>query len=114
LGILAKKPDLSQADMVNFANGALKEGIISPQTYQVEMQTVQAAGNDRVKLQQLATNYAQRALDAGSKFTSTFGNPLTVQTGSNTVAGVQSPVTGAFTPGSSIQQGMSPSDANSM
>lgn len=114
LGILAKKPDLSQADMLNFANGALKEGIISPQTYQVEMQNVQAAGNDPAQLRGLATNYAQRALDAGNKFTSTFGNPLTISTGSNTIGAVQSPITGAVTPGSSIQQGMSPSDANSM
>jgi hypothetical protein len=114
LGILAKKPDLSQADMVNFANGALKEGIISPQTYQAEMQNVQAVGNDPGKLQQLATNYAQRALDAGSKFTSTFGAPTTISTGSNTVAGVQNPMTGVFTPGSAIQQNMAPSDANSL
>lgn len=114
LGILANKPDLSQDDMANFAQNALKEGIISPQTYQVEMQNVQAAGNDPAKLRPLAANYAQRALDAGAQFQSTFGTPTSVSTGSNTVLGNQNPFTGAFTPASSVQQGMAPGDANSL
>lgn len=114
LGILAKKPDLSQADMVNFAQNALKEGIISPDVFQTEMATVQAAGNDPVKLQALAGNYAQRALDAGQKFQSTYGVPTSQDTGPATVYGNTNQQTGAFTPsGGAVLHGLSPSDATS-
>lgn len=109
LGILAKKPDLSQADMVNFAQNALKEGIISPDVFQTEMATVQAAGNDPVKLQALAGNYAQRALDAGQKFQSTYGVPTSQDTGPATVYGNTNQQTGAFTPsGGAVLHGLSP------
>jgi hypothetical protein len=113
LGILAKKPDLSQADMLGFAQNALKEGMISPQTYQVETANVAAAGNDPVKLQALATNYAQRALDAGQQFETTFGAPSSVNTGPSTVIGSQSALHG-FTPQTSMANGMAPSDANAL
>lgn len=110
LGILAQKPDLSQGDMMNFAQNALKEGIISPQTYQTELANVQAAGNDPAKLQALATNYAQRALDAGSQFQSTFGAQATINTGPNTVVGTYSPIHG-LTPQATVANGLSPGEA---
>lgn len=110
LGILAKKPDLSQDDMMGFAHSALAEGTISPETFKVEAANVAAAGNDPVKLQALATNYAQRALDAGSQFTSTFGAPTSVNTGPNTLMGTLSPLHG-FTPQASVANALSPSEA---
>jgi hypothetical protein len=110
LGILAKDPNLTADKMHSFAQMSLQEHMLDPNTYAAESANIDAAGNDPAKLRALATNYAQRALDAGQQFQTTFGTPGSVGTGANTVFGSQSALHG-FTPQSSIQNALSPGEA---
>lgn len=110
LGALASKADLSANDMVGFGQRAVQEGILDPQTYQAEMQQVQAAGNDPVKLRALATQYQLRALDAGQKFSAQFGTPQMVDNGNQLLPSAVSPLTGIHPIGEPIQKTLSPTE----
>lgn len=108
LGALASKPDLSQADMLGFANRALQEGIISPETHAAETAAVQAAGNDPQALRGLATNYGLRALDAGKQFDVQFGTPGMIDNGQTQTPVTTSTLTGIRPIGAPIQNTLSP------
>lgn len=73
LGALALKPDLSQDDLMGFGDRALAEGIIDQNTHAVESKQVLAAGNDPVKLRQLANQYQARAMSAGEQYAAQHG-----------------------------------------
>lgn len=113
LSALASKPDLSQQDVVDFANKSLNEGIISPQTHAEEMKTLQAAGNDPGKLRQLLTTYGLRALDAGQRFSAQFGTPTLLDTGPSIQPLAVSPF-GVNPLGNPIDKGMTPSESNEL
>jgi len=110
LGALASKADLSANDMHTFAQRAVQEGIISPETYQAESAAVDAAGNDPVKLRALATNYALRALSAGEQFNAQFGTPSIINQGNTQTPVTVSPLTGIHPIGAPIQNTLTPQD----
>lgn len=108
LGSLASKPDLTADDMHAFATRAVKEGIISPETYQAEMEAVQATGGDPTKLRSLATNYALRAVDAGKAFDLQFGTAGMIDNGQTQTPVSTSPLTGIHAIGAPIQTNLTP------
>jgi len=110
LGALASKADLSANDMHAFAQRAVQEGIISPETYQAESAAVDAAGGDPVKLRALATNYALRALSAGEQFSAQFGTPSIINQGNTQTPVTVSPLTGIHPIGAPIQNTLTPQD----
>lgn len=112
LGALASKPDLSQADMITFADRALQEGIISPETHAAETKAVMAAGNDPQALRGLATNYGLRALDAGAQFSAQFGTPSMVDNGQSQTPVTVSPLTGIHPIGAPIQNMLTPAQVS--
>jgi hypothetical protein len=73
LGVMANDPNLTAERMHAFAQNAVKEGMLSPQLYQVESDNIDAAGGDPAKLRALAANYSQRALDSLNQYASTQG-----------------------------------------
>lgn len=110
LSALASKADISPDDFLNFGKQALQDGVISPQTYQVEQQQVQAAGGDPGKLRALATQYQLRAMDAGQRFTAQFGTPSTIDTGNSIQPVTASPLTGIHPLSQPIQKTLTPQD----
>lgn len=110
LGALASKADLSQNDMLGFAQNALKEGIISPQTFQVETAAVAKAGNDPNALRALATNYSLRALDAGQRFSAQFPTPQLMNTGQAQIPVTAGPLSGIKQIGAPVQNQLSPAE----
>lgn len=110
LGALASKADLSADDLLGFGKRAVDEGVLDPNTFAVEMQQVQAAGNDPQKLRALATQYQLRALDAGQKFTAQFGTAGTIDTGNTVQPVTTSALTGIHPIGEPIQKTLSPSE----
>lgn len=110
LGALASKSDLTTDDLVGFGQRAVDEGILDPNTFNVEMQQVRAANNDPQSLRALATQFQLRALDAGQKFNAQFGTPGTIDTGNMIQPVTSSSLTGIHPLGAPIQKTLSPSE----
>lgn len=69
---LATNPNVGYGDFVRVGSTLLKQGVISPQTYQAELANLPKQG-DPATYQGIANGYLSRALDAGSRFSAEYG-----------------------------------------
>ncbi|WP_176322475.1 hypothetical protein [Burkholderia vietnamiensis] len=113
LGSLLTKPDLSPQDVMGFATTQLQAGAITPQVFQAEMQSMP---QDPQALRGWVQQHYMSALNGETQLNAMMPRYAQVNTGPATVAVNQNPLAaggGVGTVGYTVQNGLSPSDAQS-